>query len=156
MKTKTGCEHFTNADKLTVKVLAKMTNSFVILARMLIINTGKENVKHAVWKGLPITWWNHRLNKSPGFAITFHMFALTNESEDMQRVNRWCHRTIAPCAYRGLWVTNVRKLTNVCEVKEETWWGGCPGWCNRSWESLAAATPLCTLHCRTCSHHITR
>lgn len=37
------------------------------------------------------------------------------------------------------------------ETEQQTWWGGCPGWCSMSWGSLVGAAPLCTLHCKTYS-----
>lgn len=44
---------------------------------------------------------------------------------------------------------NCRRNTVKCRA-ERTWWGGCPGWCSRSWGSLVEAAPLCMSHCRTC------
>lgn len=41
---------------------------------------------------------------------------------------------------------------NHSEVQtERTWWGGCPGWCSRSWGSRVEAAPLCMSRCTTCS-----
>lgn len=31
----------------------------------------------------------------------------------------------------------------------QTWWGGCPGWCSRTWGSRVVAAPLCTSNCKT-------
>lgn len=36
-----------------------------------------------------------------------------------------------------------------CRLTPQTWWGGCPGWCSRTWGTQDAAAPLCTSDCKT-------